>query len=42
MINNGLNMLEINAYWQKIVLGFIIISAIALDVYRTQQASRRS
>lgn len=39
MINNGLNLLEVNAYWQKIVLGFIIIFAIALDVYRTAQAS---
>lgn len=42
MINNGLNLLEVNAYWQKIVLGFIIIGAIALDVYRTAKASRQS
>lgn len=42
MINNGLNLLEVNAYWQKIVLGFIIIFAIALDVYRTAQASRQA
>lgn len=42
MINNGLNLLEVNAYWQKIVLGFIIIFAIALDVYRTAKASKQS
>lgn len=42
MINNGLNLLEVNAYWQKIVLGCIIIFAIALDVYRTAKASRQA
>lgn len=39
MINNGLNLLEVNAYWQKIVLGLIIIFSIALDVYRTARAA---
>ena len=39
MINNGLNLLEVNAYWQKVVLGLIIIFAIALDVFRTARAS---
>ena len=42
MINNGLNLLEVNAYWQKIVLGIIIIAAIAMDVYRTEQASKQA
>ncbi len=40
MINNGLNLLEVNAYWQKIVLGIIIVGAIALDVYRTSKAAQ--
>ncbi len=42
MINNGMNLLEINAYWQKIVLGIIIILAIAMDVYRTEKAARQA
>lgn len=42
MINNGLNLLEVNAYWQKIVLGIIIIAAIAMDVYRTEKASKQA
>lgn len=42
MINNGLNLLEVNAYWQKVVLGLIIIFAIALDVYRTAKAARKA
>lgn len=37
MINNGLNLLEVNAYWQKVVLGIIIVGAIALDSYRTSK-----
>lgn len=42
MINNGMNLLEINAYWQKVVLGAIIIAAIALDVYRTEAAAKKA
>ena len=34
-INNGMNLLEINAYWQKVVLGAVIIAAVALDAYRS-------
>ena len=40
MINNGLNLLEVNAYWQKVVLGIIIVGAIALDSYRTSKISK--
>ena len=34
-INNAMNLLEINAYWQKVVLGAVIIAAVALDAYRS-------
>ena len=40
LINNGLNLLEVNAYWQKIALGAIIIGAIALDSYRVSKESQ--
>lgn len=39
-INNGMNLLEINSYWQKIVLGIVIILAVALDTYRTESAKK--
>lgn len=42
MINNGMNLLEVNAYWQKVALGVIIISAIAMDAYRTKSLTKAS
>lgn len=41
LMNNGLNLLEVDAYWQKIVLGFIIIFAVALDTYRNSATSSK-
>ncbi len=41
LINNGLNLLEVDAYWQKIVLGFIIVFAVALDTYRNTATSSK-
>ena len=38
MITNGLNLLEVNAYWQKVVLGIIIIVAVAFDILRSLKA----
>ena len=38
MITNGLNLLEVNAYWQKAVLGIIIIVAVAFDILRSLKA----
>ena len=32
VINNGLNLLNVNAYWQKVVIGVIIILAVVLDM----------
>lgn len=40
MINNGMNLLEVNAYWQKVALGVIIIVAIAIDSGRQLALSR--
>ncbi|MGI5858831.1 MAG: ABC transporter permease [Tepidanaerobacteraceae bacterium] len=41
LINNGLNLLEVNAYWQKIALGVIIVGAIALDAFRSSQSASK-
>ncbi len=32
VINNGMNLLHINSYWQKAVIGFIILLAVVLDM----------
>lgn len=41
MINNGLNLMEVNASWQKVALGFIIIAAVALDVTRSLKIAKK-
>ena len=40
-INNGMNLLEINSYWQKVVLGAVIILAVALDGYRAHTTKQK-
>lgn len=32
VINNGMNLLHINSYWQKVVLGVIILLAVVMDM----------
>ena len=34
IINNALNLMGINAYWQKVVLGIIILIAVVSDTAR--------
>lgn len=38
LVNNGLNLLEVNSYWQKVALGLIIITAVLLDQIRASRA----
>ncbi|HOJ01487.1 MAG TPA: ABC transporter permease [Anaerolineaceae bacterium] len=38
LVNNGLNLLEVNAYWQKVALGLIIVLAVLLDQIRASRA----
>lgn len=38
LINNGLNMVGVNAYWQKFALGAIIVFAVSLDAMRKRDA----
>lgn len=35
-VNNGLNLLGVNAYWQKVVLGAVIIVAVLFDSIRAK------
>lgn len=41
LINNGLNLMEVNAYWQKVALGFIIVGAVALDMFRSSHSGSK-
>lgn len=37
IINNALNLLSVNAYWQKIALGIIILIAVVSDTIKTKK-----
>ena len=39
MINNGLNLIGLNAAWKEIILGAIIVVAVILDVTRSKKAN---
>ena len=32
VLNNGLNLLGVSAYWQQIIKGFIIVTAVVIDM----------
>jgi ribose transport system permease protein len=36
VIRNGLNLLDVSPFWQLVVIGAIILAAVALDVLRTR------
>ena len=36
-IRNGLNILGVNAFWQYVVNGMVIIGAVAVDQYRRRR-----
>ena len=33
VLNNGLNLLEVSSYYQKVIKGFVFILAVLLDLY---------
>jgi ribose/xylose/arabinose/galactoside ABC-type transport system permease subunit len=41
VINNGLILMKIPTFWQKIVVGFIIIASISIDMAQKQRAERK-
>jgi len=40
VLRNGLNLLDVSAYWQTVVIGAVIVSAVWVDVLRQQAAAR--
>lgn len=39
-LNNGLDILTVPAYWQKVIKGVLIVAAVAVDVWATQRRNR--
>ena len=38
IIKNGMNMVGVNVYWQKVVYGMIILLAVVISVDRTSRS----
>lgn len=38
VINNGMNLLNISAYWQKVVIGAIILLAVVVDMFQQRRS----
>jgi ribose transport system permease protein len=41
ILRNGLNINNVSAFWQQILIGLVIIIAVYIDVLRRQAALRR-
>lgn len=41
-LNNGMTMLELNAYWQDVVYGFVLIFAVTIDIIKSRSAEKRA
>ncbi|MCS7316389.1 MAG: ABC transporter permease [Bryobacterales bacterium] len=42
VLRNGLNLLDVSAYWQTVVIGAVIVAAVWVDVVRQRAAQRSS
>lgn len=40
LIKNGLNLLNINAYWQQILVGVVVVCAVAIDVTLSKKQAK--
>ena len=38
LVQNGINLLNINTFWQKAVVGFIILIAVGIDTASTYRS----
>ena len=37
ILNNGLNLLNVNSFWQDVVKGIVILLAVLIDYFRTNK-----
>ena len=42
LLNYGMNFLNINSYWQKVVLGIALLAAVSMDIIQTRAAIKRA
>lgn len=40
LLTNGMTMLDLDSYWQRVIKGIVLIAAIVLDVYKTKKQSK--
>jgi ribose transport system permease protein len=40
VLNNGLNIIGVSAFWQQVVEGVVILVAVLIDVLRNRKAVR--
>lgn len=40
-VNNGLNLLGVSAYWQKVALGIVIVIAVLFDIVRAKAIQKK-
>lgn len=40
VINNGMNLMQINSYWQKVVIGTIILCAVIMDMAQQNKGKK--
>lgn len=40
-VNNGMNLLGVNAYWQKVALGIVILVAVGFDILRAKMSTAK-
>ena len=40
LLTNGMTMLDLNSYWQRVIKGTVLIIAIVLDIYRTNRQNK--
>lgn len=41
-LNNGMTMLELNAYWQDVVYGFVLIFAVTIDILKNARSAKKA
>jgi ribose transport system permease protein len=40
VLRNGLNLMDVSAYWQTVVIGVVIVAAVWVDVVRKRAAEK--
>lgn len=42
VVRNGMNLLQINAFWQKVALGILVFLACAIDAVRQKREKNKA